>query len=68
MDKNTEASNLPLINKKYLIQRLKASQLSEKLIYEIRQSLDTETIFQIATSGIRDFLNAERVGIYYQKL
>ena len=65
MDKNTEVSNLPLINKKYLIQRLKASQLSEKLIYKIRQSLDTETIFQIATSGIRDFLNAERVGIFY---
>ena len=65
MDKNTEASNLPLINKIYLIQRLKASKLSEKLIYKIRQSLDPETIFQIATGGIREFLDVDRVGIYY---
>ena len=65
MDKNTEASNLPLINKINLIQRLKASKLSEKLIYKICKSLDTETIFETATGGIRDFLNADRVGIYY---
>ena len=65
MDKNTEVSNLSLTSKKNLIQRLKASKLSEEIIYAIRQSLDYEIIFETATTGIREFLNAERVGIYY---
>ena len=66
MDKNTEASNIPSIskNKINLIQRLQASQLSQKLVVAISQSSDPEKTFQAATEGIREFLNVDRVGIY----
>ncbi len=52
-------------DKALLIKRLRASRLSEEIIYAIRQSLDTQKIFQTATREIRQLLDADRVGIFY---
>lgn len=48
-----------------LSKRFKASQLLAKITQAIRQSLDTQEIFQTTTREIRHFLQADRVGIFY---